>query len=327
MENQHPNQILIEAISDKVAEQNQQFASFCQAFNDYRQKGQFLTQYYPWPIGQEIRRLIDGDHLSQDDERIRQIFRVTEKSIQFLSFCLLADLWNNIENTDVVISPAIQEHIKQLTKPSMGTWVGVLRSAFKILKEVKEGVFFDYDTINQKKIIYFAEQLVEHRNGFVHKSEDVNFEIVEELLVNLLQKLSFLTNYKMITVKDIRVFSPRFSSPRFQHTFSLLNSMSANFTGEIYDFPEFTESHSVLLMQDHKQPNTYLNLYPFVIDTSPFIDNDKKITKGVFMYVGNQNNKLEFSGTLPPINVNFNDFNLGKDILEKLELFFNRFAI
>lgn len=325
---QNPNQILIEIISEQVAEQNLQFAAISQAFNnDYRQKGQFLIQYFPWPIGVEIRRLLSADRLVQDNMRMEQIFKLTERSIQFLSFCLLADLWNNIEKDKSLVTPEIQEQIKQLSKPSMGTWVGLIRSSFKTLNQIEKGAFFDYQAINNKKIVYYAEQLVQHRNRIIHTAEVADFDVLEELLANLIQKLAFLTTYKMVTVKDIRVFCPRFSSPLFQHNFSLLNSTHVNFGAEKLDYSDFTESHSVLLMQDFKKTHTYLNLYPFVIDTTPFAEENNKLTKGVFMYIGSQNNKLVYVGTDPVINIDFSQYDFGKHIMGKLNLFTENFVL
>ncbi len=328
MENQHPNQILIETISNRVTEYNDDFAYDIRRTRDYRKKGHLLSEIYPWPIGQEIRRLIGVDYLDINNERLKQIFRLTEKTMQFVSFCLLADLWNNIDKSEAVLSSDLQEQLKQLNgKPAMGVWAGLIRATLNILENISEGTFFDYTIINKKAISKCAEPLVKLRNENVHNYAEIDFMSYENALSHLLQELAFLCKYKMVTVNHIHVIATRFANPLFKHRLSFLNSTSKDFVGDNFQMKKFTDSLSVLLMHNYEEPDSYLNLSPFVIDTAMYMQEEfRKPIKGVFMYNGQHNKKPVYTGTAPPDNINVGDFNFGNKLFKELDLFYKNMS-
>lgn len=92
-------------------------------------------------------------------------------------------------------------------------------------------------------------------------------------------------------------------------------------------FSEFTESHAVLLMKDYKASKTYLNLFPFVIDTAAYYDDElRKPPKGIFSYIGGTRNKLTYMGTQPPTSVDFSTFGFGETLSKEFDLFYKTFA-
>src|SRR5580698_10132598 len=60
---------------------------------DVRILGDLLIKNFPWPIGVELRRLFSGSMRQPDRGRLDQLFLTIERTMQFLSFVMIAQLW------------------------------------------------------------------------------------------------------------------------------------------------------------------------------------------------------------------------------------------
>ena len=62
--------------------------------------GNQVIKNFPWPIGVELRRLFSGTMWQLDRMRLDQIFKSIERSMQFISFRMVAQLWqiSNLKN-------------------------------------------------------------------------------------------------------------------------------------------------------------------------------------------------------------------------------------
>ena len=60
---------------------------------DHRILGDLLIKNFPWPIGVELRRLFSGSLQKLDRGRLDQIFKTIERTMQFTSYMLLSQLW------------------------------------------------------------------------------------------------------------------------------------------------------------------------------------------------------------------------------------------
>lgn len=122
----------------------------------------------------------------------------------------------------------------------------------------------------------------------------------EEKLTFMLGRISFLSKYRLVSVKEIKVFKPKISSATFHHVFDLLNSSDSDFKANEFNESTFTDSNSVLLLKNIKSIDSYLNLSPLVIDTSTEILDSKEkfdIKKDIFMYSKFRNDQLMYLGT------------------------------
>ena len=122
----------------------------------------------------------------------------------------------------------------------------------------------------------------------------------EEKLTFILQKISFLAKYKLVSVKEIKVIKSKIKEAAFHHVFDLLNSSDSDFKANEFEEPKFTESHSVLLMKNIKSLDEYLNLSPLIIDTSSEVLDSKdkfEIKKDIFLYSKFRNDQLMYLGT------------------------------
>jgi hypothetical protein len=122
----------------------------------------------------------------------------------------------------------------------------------------------------------------------------------EEKLTFILERIAFFAKYRLVSVRDIKVFKPRIHEAKFHHIIDLLNSSDSDFKGEEIDESKFSDSHSVLLMKSIKSFDDYLNLSPLVIDTnSETIDKKEKfdIRKDIFLYTKYRDGNLMYVGT------------------------------
>jgi hypothetical protein len=122
----------------------------------------------------------------------------------------------------------------------------------------------------------------------------------EEKLTMILERIAFFANYKLVSVRDIKVIKPRMHEAKFHHVIDLLNSSDSDFKGQEIDEVKFSDSHSVLLMKSIKSFDDYLNLSPLIIDTnSETIDAKEKfdLRKDIFMYTKYRDGHVMYVGT------------------------------
>ena len=62
---------------------------------DYRILGDQIIKNFPWPVGVELRRLFSGSMRQLDRLRLDQIFKTIERTMQFVSFVMLSQLWKD----------------------------------------------------------------------------------------------------------------------------------------------------------------------------------------------------------------------------------------
>src|ERR1022692_805123 len=105
------NEQLIDAVFKKMAEYKPALQKYLITDDDddegvdFRILGDLIIKNFPWPIGVELRRLFSGSMRQLDRGRLDQLFKTIERTMQFLSFVLVAQLWeermkNEIEITD-----------------------------------------------------------------------------------------------------------------------------------------------------------------------------------------------------------------------------------
>ena len=60
---------------------------------DPRMKGDLIIKNFPWPIGIELRRLFSATMRQPDRLRLDQIFKTIERTMQFISFIMICQIW------------------------------------------------------------------------------------------------------------------------------------------------------------------------------------------------------------------------------------------
>jgi hypothetical protein len=201
-----------------------------------------------------------------------------------------------------------KDFINRFSVLSMGNFSWLIRAIGNIFEEQKIKWFMPEMSENFNNKFYNALDFwIPERNEIGHyqinlTQEDIEKRCVEyeEKLTFILQRMAFLSKYKLVSVKEIRVIKSKVQEASFHHVIDLLNSSDSDFKAKEFHEHSFTESHSVLLMKTMKSLEEYLNLSPLIIDTSTEVLDTKEkfeIKKDIFMYSKFRNDQLMYLGT------------------------------
>lgn len=276
---------------------------------DYRILGDQIIKNYPWPIGVELRRLFSAGMRELDRMRLDQIFKTIERTMQFVSFIMLSQLWHDILKNKLKIPGNVAKELEtRMQVLSMGNFTWLIRAIGGLYQETGQEWFMPEMSEQIDKKMYAALDFwVPERNEIGHyqinlTQEDIEKRCVEyeEKLTFILRRISFLAKYRLVSVREIKVQKPKYKDARFHHVVDLLNSSDSDFAAKEIEESDFSESHSVLLMRSVKSMDEYLNLSPLIIDThSEVLDTKEKfgIKKDIFMYTKFKGDHLMYLGT------------------------------
>jgi hypothetical protein len=276
---------------------------------DYRIIGDLVIKNFPWPVGVELRRLFSGSMRKPGKLRLDQIFKTIERSMQFVSFVMVCQVWYDIISKKVSIPDQIKsEFASRFSVLTMGNFCWLIRTLATAYSDQKLGWFLpEMNEQFDKKFFAALDFWVPERNEIGHYQINLDEEEIEkrcveyeEKLTMILQRIAFFAKYKLVSVREIKVIKPRTHKAKFHHIIDLLNSSNSDFKGQEIDESTFSDSHSVLLLKSVKSFDDYLNLSPLIIDTnSETIDAKEKfdIRKDIFMYTKYRPGHLMYLGT------------------------------
>lgn len=276
---------------------------------DSRFLGDIVIKNFPWPIGVELRRLFSASMRQLDRMRLDQIFKTIERSMQFISFVMICQIWKVNKEKKLSIPENIKKEFNsRLSVLTMGNYTWLIRALGNLIQDNSIPWFMPEMGVNFDKKFYAALDFwVPERNEIGHYQINLTQQEVErrcveyeEKLAYILERISFLSKYKLVSIREIKVIHPKNQPARFNHLIDLLNSSDSDFKAQELEEQTYAESQSVLLMKSLKTLDEYLNLSPLIIDTSSEIIDDKEkfdIKKDIFMYTKFQNDQLLYIGT------------------------------
>jgi hypothetical protein len=276
---------------------------------DYRILADLIIKNFPWPVGVELRRLFSGSMRALDRLRLDQLFKTIERSMQFLCFVMLSQVTKAKQEGKLIIPESFSAEFKnRFLVLSMGSFTWMIRAMGNLFQDQKIEWFMpEIADCFDNKFYSALDFWVPERNEIGHyqinlTSEEIEKRCVEyeEKLTFILQRISFLARYKLVSVKEIRVFKSKITNASFHHVFNLLNSSDSDFKANEFNDTAYTDSHSVLLMKNIKSLDQYLNLSPLIIDTSSEVLDTKEkfeLKKDIFMYSKFRNDQLMYLGT------------------------------
>jgi hypothetical protein len=309
------NEILIRKVFDEMLKYKTSLSKMVisddeeEELPDYRLLADLIIKNFPWPIGVELRRLFSGSMRQLDRMRLDQIFKTIERSMQFLSFVMLSQMAKSKEEGKLIIPGSFSKEFKnRFLILSLGNFSWIIRSVGNLYQDQKIEWFMpEMSDCFDNKFYGALDFWVPERNEIGHYQINLTQEEVEkrcveyeEKLTFILQRISFLIKYKLVSVKEIKVIKSKNREAAFNHVFDLLNSSDSDFKANEFQESTFTESNSVLLMKNIKSLDEYLNLSPLIIDTSTEVLDSKEkfeIKKDIFMYSKFRNDQLMYLGT------------------------------
>jgi hypothetical protein len=276
---------------------------------DYRIMGDLVIKNFPWPVGVELRRLFSGSMRQPGKLRLDQIFKTIERSMQFVSFVMVCQVWYDIISKKVSFPDHIKnEFASRFPVLTMGSFCWLIRTLATAYSEQNLKWFLpEMNEQFDKKFFAALDFWVPERNEIGHYQINLDEREIEkrcveyeEKLTMILQRIAFFAKYRLVSVRDIKVIKPRIHEAKFHHIIDLLNSSDSDFKGQEIDEATFSDSQSVLLMKSIKSFDEYLNLSPLIIDTNgETIDAKEKfdLRKDIFMYTKYRNGHLMYLGT------------------------------
>jgi len=276
---------------------------------DPRLLGDMIIRNFPWPIGVELRRLFSASMRQLDRMRLDQIFKTIERGMQFISFLMICQLWKDAKEQKIDLPEGFRKEFgERIMVLSMGNYTWLIRAIGNLMQEKSIPWFVTEMGENFDKKFYAALDFwVPERNEIGHYQINLTNEEIEKRCVEyeeklsfILEKLSFIAKYKLVSVREIKVIHPKNQDAKFNHLIDLLSSSDSGFKAQELEETKYAESNSVLLMKSLKTFDEYLNLSPLVIDTnSEVIDNKEKfdIKKDIFLYTKFRGDHLMYVGT------------------------------
>lgn len=276
---------------------------------DSRMLADQIVKNFPWPIGIELRRLFSGSMREMNRGRLDQLFKTIERTMQFLSFVMVIELYQKIVDGKITIQGEFAKQFQnRFMMLSMGDFTWSIRAIGNLFIKNKLDFFMpEMNSMCNRKLFDALDFWVPERNEIGHYQINLTDEEIERRCVEyedklkfILKSIAFLVKYRLVTVREIKVMKRRNRAPQFEHLIDILNSSDSEFHSKEQIGDMFSDSNAVLLVSSVKNLNRFINLSPLIIDTrTEVIDSREKfnLKKDIFMYTRYYDDKIFHVGT------------------------------
>jgi|GEM_PF-2379548 len=296
-----------------------------QMINELKQK---LLQHFPYPISHPLSKLF-GKEPSTD-----AYLNLFERILQFLSFVYLAQLEKCRSKNNFAISSECKILLMRIDSPDDVFYMELLPVLISELKKNNIDIFIHKIDFSNTKLQNAINQL------HTAKTNAVSIDIIKKAILILIESISILVNYKLISIREVRVNFPKYKDIKYNHSISLLQGdepvqyenwekMGNDFKKLFSMRSEATNTNSILFIHYNKQENSivdYINLHPLFIDSQAIMTEKNKKTEipDIYFYSGkNENDQFLYQNVTSfekndskPYN-ELNPFDLGMEIFEK----------
>ena len=299
-----------------------------------------ILKCLPLPISEQIEKLVtkrrENNHVFYDSfsfGRLKQLLLTYDIAMELPAFILLAQLFDLLAREEPkaqltaaqaqviqdFLNAPYQERLKKYYFPLLGTVMEVLEqnniplfvpeiaglpagSSALANSPPSEGLGEAFK--NAFQALELKKQRLPQMKAL--DTPGITRECIEaeEMLTQVLSRLSFLASYSLVSVRNIDVLRNRlFRTPSFVHR---VVHLAKKDTGEPEEVEEpldnFLDSESVLLMK--KQPlsghTSFLNLAPFVIDENAYVKKAETIKLHFFHHFREASGAYFFKHTYKP---------------------------
>ena len=232
-------------------------------------------------IGIQLRKLmaIGKEQISDNKlhNYIEHCIHTAKRTIQIICFSLLSDLWNLKKSNNFPINAGANDKIKLFFENwielNFKEYIELLNSLLSLFKDnnlpyaVPEIAALQNQMVPESNIMKAVNQLQQITDlPDTGKYTIKNCDDAETSLTNLLSELSFLSLYKMVSIKSIGYEEIRNDVPHYLHNFIPLGFDSkSNINTEKLNYLDKPISTDSILLYKGNYLNG-INLFPFVID-------------------------------------------------------------
>jgi|GEM_PF-4144514 len=253
-----------------------------------------IEQKYPYPVAVTFRRLETDEYVEAGPVRLKGILETAERTAHLLAHVALVNAFEHVRAGGKALPKGLAvEFEKRFSALSFGSLIHLLRETTLFLKD-QDALFlpelfpYIFDEIGKPSEVLKAwDTLVSVRNRLAHPThayapkELGDFcQEAEEALTAVLRGLDFMGRYEVLSVNQIEVLKKRAKEPAFKHRFSRVVGVSENFKAREDSFPQFMDSHAVVLKK--RDAFSFLDLSPLVI----FSNEGEKQVPDIFLYTG-----------------------------------------
>lgn len=258
-----------------------------------------IIKSYPWPIAVELRRLFSGSMKEAHFKRVVQLKRAINRILDFFTYLLLCELLDSLHRNDLKSSlkNICKTCLQELTLANQSALFRethpLIANNILILFTKELDVLFDDSFFRELR------QWEEIEATTAEMEIDEICSILEQSLIFFVKKAAFLSRYQLINVNSIKVNKLKYRSPQFRHELHLLNNIDTDFAIQEESLEQFSDSNAILLVRKFDEPNGFINLSPFVIDThtDPMKEGKKKVKRDVFLFKKMEGDKLHYVGS------------------------------
>ena len=278
--NTHLTQNLVEAIApyNEKALRLSNNSDWLAQPDNLRKVQQFVFQNFVGEIGKQLRKLVNiGDDREMSREHkeqayVKKCLDITRSAFELVNYTLLSVIWDKVKSGHITLLPEEKAQIKSvfetefmLSLRAQQSILGTLSSVFSRHPSIpfpfrEQAADFFTQTANGHALEHACTQLEGAQNP--PKIDDA-----ENQLAEILKHFAFLSNYRMVSLKEIAYLHWRNGEPEYLHRYVSLgidvrfseDSEKGHWTGEGEQTP------AVLLYRGDNYRDG-INLFPFVID-------------------------------------------------------------
>lgn len=318
-----PNEILIDSLIEAFAPYQVEAAEILEQQEmgleqDLMHRRAIILKHLPLPISEQLRKLLAPNSVNQGEiffdqpgiDRLRQISTTYQTVVEFISFALLAQLWDNFSisaqnKTQIGSCQQIKDFLKLSRKQRKAyDFLPLIQNIRDIIATQKQPFFmselpqliqfWEEDNFFSEACLFMETLKKRLQEEDIDKTTAQELSIQsEEELSNFFQALGFLVHYTLISINEIGVIKNRsVTIAKYYHKlFKLVQQFGTDIIQESVLMNDTLSNDSVLLQRQGQEAGPFLNLSPFIIDRNAF-DTKTSVTKLHFFEAYERKNDL-----------------------------------
>lgn len=246
-----------------------------------------VIQNFPWLIGSQIQLL--RQFTRPNRERMEQLLSTYLLTSITLYYTLLSDLWDTKRRLKFNLNDLpdlAQQKRDTLLKTDFleqFTRLAAVMEAREAEYFIPEMSTFYHQLQDTAGHLHKAWKYLEKTKNELASLEEQALEkqclTTEQALAVLLQRVAFLADYRMLTVRNITIDNPRYGEEVYELNCGSLNAIVSTSLSLYEDADKrrkenYSNCKSIVLTPDEKGLSHVMNLSPFVIDKNTFLQND-----------------------------------------------------
>lgn len=236
----------------------------------------FLCRNYVGEIGKQMRKLVNiGDDQSMDEATKRSHFvekclDIARTSLDLINCTLVSVWWDTVKTTPYPLDPAqhtaLSAFFEKNFEPSLSDQVALLRTLSDLFAQHHiEPPFLELPTLRPH--LDAGGDLERTAQALEASALSREAEKAEAALAALMGRLTFLSHYRMASIKKIAYRQIRDDAPRFLHRYvSLGIDVKYSEDAEKGNYTDLGEQTPAILLYRGDRYQNGVSLFPFIID-------------------------------------------------------------